>query len=219
MEIIVVGCGRLGAALAYRLDRSGHKVAIIDSKEAAFSNLPPDFSGRYLEGDALMQDVLERAGIEHAHGLAAVTNSDALNVVIAHVAREVYAVKNIVARNYDPRCIALFEEMNIQVISSTAWGAQRVEEMLFDSSVRTVFSAGNGEVEIYEFLIPAEWEGKRMGELEAAGLCLPVSITRAGKAILPEEGIPLREGDVIHFSATFEGANRVRSLLKGAQEA
>lgn len=218
MDIIVVGCGRLGAALAYRLDRSGHKVAILDANGASFGNLPPDFGGRILEGDALMQDVLERAGIQHAHGLAAVTNSDALNVVISHVAREVYSVPNIVARNYDPRCIALFEELNIQVISSTAWGAQRVEEMLFDSSVRTVFSAGNGEVEIYEFLIPDEWNGKLLDDLQTKGLCLPIAITRAGAAMLPETGLRLQEGDVIHFSATFEGANRVRSLLKGTKE-
>lgn len=218
MQIIVVGCGRLGSALAYRLFRAGHQVAVIDSSPASFNNLPPDFTGRIHEGDALSQDVLVRAGIEQADALAAVTSSDAINAVVSRVAREVYHVPNVVARNYDPRCRVLFEELDLQVISSTGWGAQRIEEMLYDSGVHTVFSAGNGEVEVYEFVIPDRWERKTLEELLPDEECLPISITRAGRAMLPQAGFILKGGDIIHVSATFNGSNCLRQKLTAGRE-
>jgi trk system potassium uptake protein TrkA len=217
MEIIVIGCGRLGSTLAARLEKAGHTVSVIDANPSSYANLPPNFNGRFHEGDALMQDVLVRAGIQHAQGLAVVTNSDALNVAIAHVGRTVYKIPNVVARNYDPRCRVLFEEMDLQVISSTSWGAQRIEEILFDSDVRSVFSAGNGEIEIYEFVVPALWQGKKVSELLASNECVAVSITRGGKAMLPDADMILIEGDILNVSASFEGINDLRHKL-GVEE-
>ena len=86
MNFIVVGCGRVGAELAYHLFASGHQVVVVDSRKEAFNRLHPDFRGRTLEGEGLAESVLERAGIREADGLAAVTNSDTLNAVVAHTA-------------------------------------------------------------------------------------------------------------------------------------
>ena len=143
----------LGAELAYNLFKRGHDVSVIDNVPASFNNLPADFQGRLNEGEALSQDVLHRAGIEKADAVAAVTNSDALNAVVAYVAKTVYKVPNVLARNYDPRTREIFESFGLQTVSSTSWGAQRMEELIFHSDVRTVFSAGNGEVELYEVVI------------------------------------------------------------------
>ncbi len=218
MEIIIVGCGRLGSALAARLDQAGHIVTVIDSQPDSYANLPPDFGGRFQEGDALLQDVLVRAGIEHAQGLAVVTNSDALNAVIAHVGRAVYSIENVVARNYDPRCRLMYEDMDLQVISSTSWGARRLEEVLFASEVTSVFSAGNGEVEVYEFLIPSKWQGKKIGEVLNGIQCVPVSITRGGQAILPDEDLELSKGDILNVSATYDGVHDLRKKLCGEEK-
>jgi len=100
--IIVVGCGRVGAELAFRLYQRGHQVAVIDQVGSSFANLDPDYRGRTIEGEVLSQDVLTRAGIEEADGLTAVTNSDSVNAVVGHIAREVYSVATVVVRNYDP---------------------------------------------------------------------------------------------------------------------
>ena len=219
MKILVVGCGRLGADLAYRLSKAGNSVAVIDTQETAFNKLPPDFIGRIHEGNGLQQDVLIRAGIETADGLAAVTDSDAINAVVARVARQKYHVPNVVARNYDPSMRSLYEDLGLQVISSTSWGAQRVEELLYDSDFYSVFSAGNGEVEIYEFKIPQSFDGKTLGELLKDQKCVPIALTRAGKAELPDTQMVLAAEDVVHFSATFEGINSLRTRLEGKAEA
>jgi trk system potassium uptake protein TrkA len=149
--------------------------------------------------------------------LATVTNSDAVNAVVAHVARTVYAVPNVVARNYDPRWLVLHEAMGLTSVSSTAWGARRIEELLERPRLRAVFSAGNGEVELYELQVPDAWVGRPLGALVAGIPCSPVSITHAGRATLPEGERVLGTGDIVHLTATLEGAGLLGRRLEGTE--
>jgi trk system potassium uptake protein TrkA len=219
MKVIVVGCGRLGIELSHRLFLRGHEVTVVDNTASAFNNLPEDFKGRTVEGEALNQDVLIRAGIATADGMAVVTNSDALNATVAHIARSEYHLENVVVRNYNPLRRTLFEAFGQQIISSTSWGAQRIEEMIYAPDVRTVFSAGNGEVEIYEFRVPQAWQGRRLADVKLASSCLPVSITRAGRALLPSPDLVIEQNDMIYISCTLEGIEAFRSEMKKNQEA
>jgi trk system potassium uptake protein TrkA len=130
--------------------------------------------------------------------------------VVAHVARTVYHVPQVVVRNYHPRWRSLHEAFNLQVVSSTSWGAQRIEELLYHADARSVFSAGNGEVEIYEFVVPDAWRGRTLEDLLPAGQCLAVALTRAGRAMLPSQGVRLEERDVLHLSATLAGIEALR---------
>jgi trk system potassium uptake protein TrkA len=219
MNIIVVGCGRVGTELAYRLFRSGHQVTVIDYMSTAFSNLPPDFRGRTIQGEALNQSVLHRAGIEKADGLALVTSSDTVNAVVAHAAKVMYGISNIVVRNYDPRWRSLYEHFGLQIVSSSSWGAQRIEELLFEPEGRAVHSTGNGEVEIYEVGIPASLHGHELGELiQDNPECLAVSLTRAGKATIPTEKTTIADGDLVLFSATHEGITALRQRVAQYEE-
>lgn len=213
MKVIIVGCGRLGSDLAYRLYKRGYDVAVIDNISASFQSLPSDFKGRLHEGDATNQDVLRRAGIEQADAVAVVTNSDPLNLVVGHVAQSKYGVKKVVARNYDPHLRSLFEIFGLQVISSTIWGAQRLEELIHHSDLHTVFSAGNGEVEVYEFTVPMNCNGRALGELLPKQGGVVMALTRAGKAFIPERETILHNGDVLVVSATFDGIEVIRKQL------
>lgn len=131
--IIVVGCGRVGSELATRLYRRGQPVTVIDRLPEAFLNLPTEFEGRALEGHALERQLLERAGISTARGLAAVTNSDVVNAVVGRLAEQLYQVPQVVVRNYDPRRLALLEAFELPIVSSSTWGAQRIEELICTS--------------------------------------------------------------------------------------
>ncbi len=218
MNVIIVGCGRIGTSLAYNLFKRGHKVSVIDENPIAFNNLPNDFKGKTLEGTGMDQDALERAGIENCDAFAAVTNNDALNAVLCHVAKSDFHVPNVVARNYHPKFRPIFESFNIQVISSTSWGAQRIEELLDDERGDAVFSAGNGEVEIYELIVPRAWHGRRVDELVTGPECKWLAITRAGSAFLSEENSVLETGDILTVAATFNGITTTRENLSKRQE-
>ncbi len=220
MNFIIVGCGRVGAELSYRLFRSGHQVVVVDSRRESFNRLHPDFRGRTLEGEGLAENVLERAGIREADGLAAVTNSDTLNAVVAHTAREFFNVPIVVARNYDPALRSIIEAFGLQTVSSTYWGAQRVEELLMNPSHKAVYSPGNGEVEVYEILIPTVWNQRTLGELlEPIKECYPVALSRAGKAFLPDHQVVLQTGDLLNVSCTFEGIGALTARLSKKAEA
>jgi trk system potassium uptake protein TrkA len=213
MKALVIGCGRLGAELAYRLFLNGHSVSIIDIDEKAFTKIHGDFQGKFSEGDALNRDVLRRAGIENVDSVAVVTSSDILNAVVGHLARDTYHVPNVVVRNYNPRYRSIHEAYGLQVVSALSWGAQRIEEMMYHTDVRVVFSAGNGEVEVYELAIPESCAGVTIGQLIASEMCMPVAITRAGKALLPTLKTELYPGDVLHVSATLEGVEALRNRV------
>ncbi len=220
MKFIVVGCGRVGAELAMRLFASGHDVVVVDQNEASFNRINPEFRGRTVAGEALREEVLERAGIKEADGLAAVTNSDTLNAVVSHAARTVYKVPMVVCRNYDPNLRSMLETFGLQIVSSTAWGAQRTEELLTSVTSRAIFSAGNGEVEIYELVVPDAWVSRTWRDLckDNAG-ALPVALTRAGRAILPALDTKFESSDVLTVSATFDGVKSLRARLDSGMEA
>ncbi len=220
MNFFVIGCGRVGSELAFRLYKKGHAVVVIDMNREALKTLSPEFRGRIIEGDVLAEQMLERAGIAKADGLASVTASDTLNAVVGHMARRIYNVPTVVARNYDPVMLPVLEAFGCNVVSSTSWGAERIQEMMLEPYFRTVFSAGNGEVEIYEMPIPASWDGKPLGDLlRNSPDCLPAALTRAGRALLPDSDTTLQTGDLLNISATFDGIKALRARLEAGTEA
>ncbi len=218
MNIIVVGCGRVGSDLARRLNQKGHQVTIIDHTADAFRNLSPDFVGRMVEGEGISQDVLHRAEIGTADGLAAVTDSDPINAVVAHIARVEYGISNVVVRNQDPSWRVFHEAFGLQVVSSASWGAQRIEELLYPTAMPIVFSAGNGEVEVYEVAIPKTWSGRKLQDILRGGQCVAVALTHAGQAILPSGETLLEESDIVYLSATLEGIEALHHTLTQAEE-
>lgn len=141
MKVIVVGCGRVGAALALSLQNE-HQVTVIDPDAEAFDRLGADFQGRCLEGDPLDREVLLRSGIETAEALAAVTSSDNVNAIAARIARGLFGVERVVARVYNPRRSPVYEKLNLQTVSSSTWGAERIEELLTRPDLRPPTSAG-----------------------------------------------------------------------------
>jgi len=214
MKFIVVGCGRAGANLALRLFKGGHQVVVIDNNPEALKSLSPEFRGRTIEGDVLSEGLLERADIKEADGLATVTNNDALNAVVGHIACCIYDLPMVVARNYEPAMRLVLEAFGLNVVGSTSWGAKRIEELLLNPSLQSVFSAGNGEVDVYEFAIPSQWDGKSLGDLlRDIPELLPVALTRAGRAAIPGPDIHLETGDLLNVSATIEGVKALNARL------
>jgi trk system potassium uptake protein TrkA len=217
VNFIVVGCGRVGAMLAYGLYKAKHEVTIIDFVGTSFEHLEPAYRGRMIEAEVLNEGALARAGIGKADGLAAVTNSDATNAVVARVARVIFKVPLVVSRNYDPRWLPLHEALGIQTVGSTAWGAQHIQELLCGRGVRSVFSPGNGEVGIYEFSIPESWHDRPVFELVGGVDCVVVALSRAGLASLPEADARLATDDIVHVSATLAGIETLRLRLEGQE--
>ena len=124
MHVVIVGCGRVGSALARGLVEGGHSVAIIDRKPEAFARLGPDFGGQIIVGIGFDREILISAGIEHADSVAAVTNGDNSNILIARVARENFGIDKVVARIYDPQRAAVYQRLGIATVWPRCHGRQ-----------------------------------------------------------------------------------------------
>ena len=119
MKLVVVGCGRVGAALAEAFDNLGHDVVILDTSTRAFDRLSTEFKGQAIRGDGTDEDVLRKAGADGADFFLALTEGDNRNVMAAQVAIEKFSVGKAVAKINDPVRAAAYAELGIATVCRT----------------------------------------------------------------------------------------------------
>jgi trk system potassium uptake protein TrkA len=136
MNVVIMGCGRLGSRIATMLERQGHAVTIIDITESAFRRLPEGFGGRRVVGNGMDLSTLERAGIRDADAFFAVTQGDNRNYFASQVAREIFGVKRVLCRVYDPVREGIFRDLGLETFSPTSCGAQIMVDMLLNEPTR-----------------------------------------------------------------------------------
>lgn len=130
MKVLIMGCGRLGARIAANLDAAGHTVTVLDILQSSFRRLPESFQGTTAVGNGIDGPVLERAGIREMDAFIAVTQGDNRNYFASQMAREVYGVKRVLCRIYDPVREQIFRELGLETFSPTSLGAQIMVDML-----------------------------------------------------------------------------------------
>lgn len=119
MNVVIMGCGRVGARVASLLDQDGHTVTIIDRMATSFERLPKEFQGNTVIGTGLDEDVLRLSGIESADVFIAATNADNRNIMGAQVAKTIFNVPQVVVRIYDPERANAYREMGLITICPT----------------------------------------------------------------------------------------------------
>jgi len=130
MNIVIMGCGRVGAQLAELLEADGHSVTVLDTDAYSFRRLPTNFSGTALIGNGLDQEVLKKAGIEKADAFVAVTQGDNRNVMAAQIAKHIFNVPKVTCRIYDPLRQDLYQTLGLDGISPTTIFAHILKEKL-----------------------------------------------------------------------------------------
>jgi trk system potassium uptake protein TrkA len=212
MNIVVVGCGRVGSRLAIALALRGDGVTVVDRDAAALDRLGANFRGQRVTGDGCDRTVLERAGIDRADGLAVVTGSDEVNAALARLATTHLKVPRVVARIYAPAKAEIYRRLGVQTISPVTWGVERLTELLTFSQLTPVASLGTGQVEIIDVRVPALLDGRPAAELTLPGETRVVAITRHGAtALAAGPSTPLEAGDIAHIAVT--GTARLSEIL------
>ncbi len=202
MHVVIVGCGRVGSGLARILEGRGHSVGIIDKEPKAFRWLPEDFAGRRITGIGFDRDRLREAGIEEATALAAVTNGDNSNILVARVARENFGVENVVARIYDPRRAAIYERLGIPTIATVQWTTDRVLHRLLPDAVEPEWRDPSAAVVLVERAVATNWAGSPLADVEIPGVARVVALSRMGIAQLATPDLIAQDGDVVYLAVT-----------------
>ena len=125
-NIIVVGCGRVGSRLALMLSNYENNVCVIDRDPRAFASLGRDFNGATFAGVGYDEDVLMKAGIDECDFLAAVTQSDNVNLMVVEIARRLYDVPHAVARLYNTGHERAYLQLGIDYVCGTALVAEEI---------------------------------------------------------------------------------------------
>jgi trk system potassium uptake protein len=140
MLILIVGCGRVGSAVAKRALDAGHDVSVLDSDPLSHERLDKeqsttweDAGGRFTVGTALEIDALLEAGVEDADVFIAATSGDNTNLVIAQIAQRRFNVPRVVVRVADPARAAWYGEQGLLTISPTQQAIDQATAMALSS--------------------------------------------------------------------------------------
>jgi trk system potassium uptake protein TrkA len=135
VHAVVVGCGRVGSAVASRLAAEGWTVSVIDQSMESFNRLDPAFTGDRVEGHALDEDTLCHAGITHAEACIVCTDGDNTNLVTAQIVQRKYGVQKTVARVLDPGRAELYARLGLQTVCPTTTAIDTLSDAVIGAKI------------------------------------------------------------------------------------
>lgn len=129
-NVVVMGCGRVGAALAADLARAGNRVLVLDTDPAAFRFLPDDFNGTKVVGNGIDVDTLRKIGVEGMDVFVSTTRGDNRNVMAAQIAKHIFGVPVVATRVFDPLREEMYRNMGLRTINPTRVQAKRLKRII-----------------------------------------------------------------------------------------
>ena len=130
MKVVVMGCGRVGAALATELSEEGNEVLVLDIDAQAFRFLPDDFRGQTFVGNGIDVDTLELIKLRTADAFVSTTRGDNRNVMAAQIAKHIFGVNVVATRVFDPLREEMYRNMGLRTINPTRVQAKRLKHLL-----------------------------------------------------------------------------------------
>ena len=139
MFVLIVGCGRVGSAVARSMLAEGHEVSVLDEDPEAIAQLEKgmdrswvDAGGSFTVGTALEMDALEEAGIERADAFVASTDGDNTNLVIAQIAQRRFEIDTVVVRVLDHLRATWYEQQGLRTVCPTKIAIEMLDEAVHE---------------------------------------------------------------------------------------
>ncbi len=129
-NVLIIGCGRLGASIANTFSDKNMSVTIIDIQKDSFRKLSPSFLGLLMEGDGMDMDILEEANIRKADVVIVVTDNDNINILVSQIAKNIFEVQEVSIRLYDHEKECVCRDSNINTIFPALLSSSEVDKIL-----------------------------------------------------------------------------------------
>ena len=219
VHIVIMGCGRVGAALALQLAPLDHTLAVIDQDPIAFRRLGETFPGNVVKGIGFDRETLISAGIEQAGAFAAVSSGDNSNIIAARVARETFGVQRVVARIYDPKRAEVYERLGIPTVATVPWTSARLLKAVLGETTAEAWRDPSGAIALLAVSPHEGWISKSLADFEAATGTRVALYTRFGTGQLPLPSTLLQSGDLLHVLAADGQRDELRRIAAQPPEA
>lgn len=203
MFIIVIGCGKVGSGFAETMSKEGHDIVIVDNDAAALDRLSLSFTGLKVAGVPIDQDVLKRAGIEQADALAAVTPDDNINIMACQIAKELYKVRRVIARIYNPARESLFHQFGLDTICPTNISVDIIRSIILNESLPERFTIGSNTV-TFQYRTAGADAGRRVRDLELRPNEMLFGVLRNADLQFVKPETVLAHGDTLVLSAKMD---------------
>ena len=144
MKAVVIGCGRVGSAVALQLAAEGWDVACLDEKEEALIRLGSGWHGRFVVGHGMDIEVLREAGIEDADAVVVATDGDNTNIVIGQVVQKRYGISCVVVRVLDPKRADFYAKRGMRTVCPTQTAVSVMTDAVRSCDASALASSGAG---------------------------------------------------------------------------
>ncbi len=212
MNVIIVGCGRVGSELAKLLSNEGHNVVIIDKNPAAFDRLGGSFNGLTLTGNGFDTELLKQAGIEKCDAFCSVTNGDNTNLISAQAAKKIFKVPKVIARVYDPQRAHIYAALGMDVISGTILFASMLRDKIIESRFSS-YLIETKDLGVIEIEVEKELAGMTIKDINIPQELLVVAIRRLDGVIIPEPDTVLRSKDTLMAVVKVASLKKIKGKL------
>lgn len=210
LNIIIVGCGKVGATLIEQLSREGHDITIIDKNPQIIETLSGLYDVMGLVGNGASYSLQMEAGIQQADLIIAVTDSDELNLLCCTVARRVgncAAIARVRTPDYSEEVGYLREKLGLAlIINPELEAANEAARILYLPTALEVNTFAHGQAELIKFRLPKGniLDGKSIAYLgkNITNRILICAIERDGQVFIPSGNFILKEGDLVSFTAS-----------------
>ena len=190
----IIGCGKVGSALADALIRQGHDVVIIESDSRLIQNAD-DLDCIKITGVPIDRDVLKQAGIETADVLCAVTQNDNINIMVAQIASEIYNIPRIITRVFNPASREAFDQFDLNTICSTDLTVQAFLRKIAGETQEQTHRVFDVNVLYTSSPIDQELIGEDIANLTTDTGKLIFGLLRQGRLLLAVPGLKVLAGD------------------------
>ena len=210
LNIIIVGCGKVGRALVEQLSKEGHYITIIDKNPEKIQSLTNLYDIMGIVGNGASYSVQMEAGIEDADLIISVTDSDELNLLCCTVAKQVgdcSAIARVRTPDYSKEVSYLRDKLGLaMIINPELEAAKEAARILYLPTALEINSFAHGQAELIKIKVP---EGNTIDGMTIAHLgrkiapnILICAVERDGEVTIPAGDFTIQRGDIISFAAS-----------------
>lgn len=215
LNIIIVGCGKVGSTLVSRLCEEGHDITVIDKDKDVVADICETYDVLGIVGNGSSIKVQMDAGIENANLMIAVTDSDELNLLCCTMAKKVgncSTVARVRNPDYSDELLYLREKLELSItLNPELETANEIARLLRFPSALSINAFARGQVEMITFKIPDDNMicGMPLYELQQQFpfQVLICAVERDGELTIPNGSFVLKAGDVVSYVSTVKNAH------------